>query len=72
MKAEIRYREVSEKSDLACIIKKYNKNALRLNCYNFLTVNTINFLFSALNTTPFPYGKIHFGTFDTPLGSNPP
>ena len=74
--------KVYEKRDLACIIKKYNKNALRLICYNFRTVNAINFLFSTLHTAPFLYGKIHFGvlhllrvsiaTFDTPLGSNPP
>ena len=29
------YGKVYEKRDLACIIKKYNKNALRLICYNF-------------------------------------
>ena len=76
------YGKVYEKRDLACIIKKYNKNALRLICYNFRTVNAINFLFPILHTAPFLYGKIHFGvlhllrvsiaTFDTPLGSNPP
>ena len=76
------YGKVYEKRDLACIIKKYNKNALRLICYNFRSVNAINFLFSTLHTAPFLYGKIHFGvlhllrvsiaTFDTPLGSNPP
>ena len=76
------YGKVYEKRDLACIIKKYNKNALRLICYNFRTVNATNFLFSTLYTAPFLYGKIHFGvlhllrvsiaTFDTPLGSNPP
>ena len=76
------YGKVYEKRDLACIIKKYNKNALRLICYNFRTVNAINFLFSTLHTAPFLYGKIRFGvlhllrvciaTFDTPLGSNPP
>ena len=76
------YGKVYEKRDLACIIKKYNKNALRLICYNFRTVNAINFLFSTLHTAPFLYGKMHFGvlhllrvsitTFDTPLGSNPP
>ena len=27
----IKYGKVSEKRDLACIIKKHNKNALRLN-----------------------------------------
>ena len=69
-------------SDLACIIKKHNKNALRLKCYNFRRVNAIVFLFSALHTTPFVYGKIHFGILnmlhasiamsDTPRGSNPP
>ena len=58
------------------------KNASRLNRYIFRTVNAINFLFSALYTTPFPYDKIHFGvlhllrasiaTFDTSPGSNPP
>ena len=72
------YGKVYEKRDLACIIKKYNKNALRLICYNFRTVNATNFLFSILHTAPFLYGKIHFGvlhllrvsiaTFDTPLG----
>ena len=76
------YGKVYEKRDLACIVKKYNKNALRLICYNFQTVNAINFLFSTLHTAPFLYGKKHFGvlhllrvsiaTFDTPLGSNPP
>ena len=55
------YGKVSEKRDLACIIKKFNKSALRLNCYNFRTVNAIVFLFSALHTTPFLYGKMHFG-----------
>ena len=70
------------KFDLACIIKKHNKNALRLKCYNFRRVNAIVFLFSALHFTPFLYGKILFGilhlllasiaTFDTPPGSNPP
>ena len=70
------------KRDLACIIKKHNKNALRLKCYNFRRVNAIVFLFSALHTTPFLYGKIHFGILnmlhasiamsDTPRGSNPP
>ena len=74
--------KVSEKRDLACIIKKHNKNALRLKCYNFRRVNAIVFLFSALHITPFLYGKILFGilhlllasiaTFDTPPGSNPP
>ena len=76
------FGKVYEKRDLAFIIKKYNKNALRLICYNFRTVNAINFLFSTLHTAPFLYGKIKFGvlhllrvsiaTFDTPLGSNPP
>ena len=76
------YGKVYEKRDLAFIIKKYNKNALRLICYNFRTVNAITFLFSTLHTAPFLYGIIHFGvlhfirvsiaTFDTPLGSNPP
>ena len=74
--------KVSEKRDLACIIKKHNKNVLRLKCYNFRRVNAIVFLFSALHITPFLYGKILFGilhlllasiaTFDTPPGSNPP
>ena len=76
------YGKVSEKRDLECIIKKHNKNALRLKCYNFRRVNAIVFLFSALHTTPFLYGKIHFGILnmlhasiamsDTPPGSNPP
>ena len=76
------YGKVSEKRDLACIIKKHNKNALLLKCYNFRRVNAIVFLFSALHITPFLYGKILFGilhlllasiaTFDTPPGSNPP
>ena len=76
------YGKVSEKRDLACIIKKHNKNALRLKCYNFRRVNAIVFLFSVLHITPFLYGKILFGilhlllasiaTFDTPPGSNPP
>ena len=76
------YGKVSEKRDLACIIKKHNKNALRLKCYNFRRVNAIVFLFSALHTTPFLYGKIHFGILnmlhasiamsDTPRSSNPP
>ena len=76
------YGKVSEKRNLACIIKKHNKNALRLKCYNFRRVNAIVFLFSALHTTPFLYGKIHFGILnmlhasiamsDTPRGSNPP
>ena len=76
------YGKVYEKRDLACIIKKYDKNALRLICYNFRTVSAINFLFSTLYTAPFLYGKIHFGvlhllrvsiaTVDTPPGSNPP
>ena len=62
-------------------IKCY-KNASLLNCYIFRTVNAINFQFSTLHTTPFPYGKIYFGvlhllrasiaTFDTPSGSNSP
>ena len=76
------YGKVSEKRDLACIIIKHNKNALRLKCYNFRTVNAIVFLFSALHTIPFLYCKIHFGILnmlhasiamsDTPRGSNPP
>ena len=40
--------KVSEKRDLACIIKKHDKNVLRLKCYNFRRVNAIVFLFSAL------------------------
>ena len=76
------YGKVSEKRDLACIIKKHNKNALRLKCYNFRRVNAIVFLYSALHTTRFLYGKIHFEILnmlhasiamsDTPRGSNPP
>ena len=74
-----RFGKVSEKR---CIIKKHNKNALRLKCYNFRRVNAIVFLFLALHTAPFLYGKIHFGILnmlhasiamsDTPRGSNPP
>ena len=63
------YGKVSEKRDLACIIKKHNKNALRLKCYNFRRVNAIVFLFSALHTTPFLYGKIHFGILNMLLAS---
>ena len=76
------YGKVSEKRDLACIIKKHNKNAPRLKCYNVRTVNATVFLFSALHTTPFLYDKIHFGILnmlhasvamsDTPWGSNSP
>ena len=61
------------------IIKSY-KIALHLNRNNFRTIKAINFLFSTLHTTPFLYGKIHFGvlhllrariaTSDTPPGSN--
>ena len=74
--------KVSEKRDLACIIKKHNKNAPRLKCYNFRTVNATVFLFSALHNTPFLYDKLHFGILnmlhasvamsDTPWGSNSP
>ena len=73
---------VHEKRDLAHIIKNVIKMALRLNCYNFLTVKAINFLFSLLHTTPFIYGKVHFGvlnmlrasiaTSDITRGSNSP
>ena len=69
------YGIVSEKRH---IIKKCYKMALRLNCYNFRTVKAINFIFSALHTPPFLYGKGHFGvlnmlhasiaTSDTPKG----
>ena len=62
-------------------IKCY-KNASLLNRYIFRTVEAINFLFLTLYTTPFLYGKIHFGvlyflrasiaTSDTPVGSNLP
>ena len=48
----------------------------------FQAVYALDFLFSALHTTPFLYAKIHFevlnwlrasiATFDTPPGSNPP
>ena len=61
------------------IIKSY-KIAMYLNRNNFRTVKAINFLLSKLHTTPFLYGKIHFGvlhllrariaTSDTPPGSN--
>ena len=76
------FGKVSEKRDLACILKKHNKNAPRLKCYNFRTVNATVFLFSALHNTPFLYDKIHFGILnvlhasvamsDTPWGSNSP
>ena len=46
---------------VAHIIKKHNKNALRLNCCNFRTVNAINFLSSTLHTTPFLNGRVYFG-----------
>ena len=56
------------------------KIALHLNRNNFRTIKAINFLFSTLHTTPFLYGKIHFGVLhlfrvriamsDTPPGSN--
>ena len=74
------------KRDLAHIIKFCYKqinfviNASDLNSYNFRTVNAINFLFSPLHTTPFPYDKVYFGvlhwfhasvaTSDFPRGSN--
>ena len=60
-------------------------NASRLNCYNFPTVNAIDFLFSTLHTcrsTPFHYGETYFGALhqfladatrsETPCGSKPP
>ena len=62
---------------LFIIIKCY-KIALHFNHNNFRTVKAIDFLFSTLYTTPFFYGKVHFGvlhllcvsiaTFDTPPG----
>ena len=36
------------------------KNALRLNRYNFRTVNAIDVLFSTLHSTPFPYVDLYF------------
>ena len=36
------------------------KNALRLNRYNFRTVNAIDFLFSTLHSTPFLYVDLYF------------
>ena len=42
--------------------KNVIKMALCLNCYNFRTVKAINFLFSALHTAPFLYGKVHLGS----------
>ena len=52
------------------------KNALRLNRYNFRTLNAIDLLFSVLHNTPFLCVEIHFGVlhdhiadvtrFDTP------
>ena len=72
------YGTVSEKM----ILQKCYKNPLHMDHCNFPTVNTINFLFSTLHTTPFLYGKIHFGvlhmlrvsiaTSNTPPGSNSP
>ena len=35
-----------------------------LNCYNFRTIKAINVLFSALYTTSFVYGKVHFGVLN--------
>ena len=37
-----------------------HKNALRLNRYNFRNVNAIDFLFSALHSTPFLYVDLYF------------
>ena len=71
-----------EKGPSAYYKKNVIKMALFLNCYNFRTVRAINFLLSALHTTPFLYGKVHFGVLkmlhasiamsDTPRGSNSP
>ena len=36
------------------------KNVLRLNGYNFRTVNAIDFLFSTLHSTPFLYVDLYF------------
>ena len=38
----------------------YYKNALCLNRHNFRTVNVIDFLFSALHSTPFLYVDLYF------------
>ena len=44
---------------LSGIIKFVYKNALRLNRYNFRTVNAIDFLFSTLHSTPFLYVDLY-------------
>ena len=41
---------------------KCYKNASRLNRYNFPTDNAIDFLFSALHTTPFHYEVLKIGS----------
>ena len=41
---------------------KCYKNASRLNRYNFLTDNAIDFLFSTLHTTPFHYEVLKIGS----------
>ena len=61
---------------------KLNKNPLRLNNYNFRTINAIDVIFSPPHTTPFRYRKTYFGLLnyllaivalsDTPRGSKPP
>ena len=65
---------VSAKRDLVHIIKfgtvsakiaprlKCYKNASRLNRYNFPMDNAIDFLFSTLHTTPFPYEVLQIGS----------
>ena len=64
------------------LILFWDKNALHLNSNNFQKVIAINFLFSALHTTPFFCGKLYFRVLhmhsaddtrlDTPWGSKPP
>ena len=39
-----------------------NKNASRMNRYNFPTDNVIDFLFSTLHTTPFHYELLKIGS----------
>ena len=61
---------------------KWNKNALRLNHYNFRTIKAIGFIFLPLHNTPFLHRIIYFGVLnyllaivawsDTPRGSRPP
>ena len=55
------YGIVSAKRDLVHIIKFVIKMPyVRLNRYNFRTVNAIDFLFSILHSTPFLYVDLYF------------